>query len=246
MSEPREAMIEVSGLRMELAGRVVLDGVEFQVTRGEIVGLLGPNGAGKTTCLRILTGVLPPSAGVVRIAGHELPAAGPAARRCVGYLPEGAPGYPELRVDEQLRFRAALRGLRRGSARAELDRVCALAGLGAEVRGRLVGHLSKGYRQRLALAEALCGDPPIVILDEPTVGLDPNQIRETRELVQGLGGGHTVLLSTHVLSEVRAICTRVLILHGGKLVADRAVAELGGGEELEAAFASLTAGAGRA
>jgi ABC-2 type transport system ATP-binding protein len=241
VSGAADAMIEVAGLRREFAGAVALDGVSFQVGRGEVVGLLGPNGAGKTTCIRVLTGLLPPTAGRVRIAGLDHLSESLATRRQIGYLPEGAPGYPELRVEEQLRFRAAVRGLRRRARGLELDRVCSLAGLGEEVRHRLVGQLSKGYRQRLALAEALLGDPPLLVLDEPTVGLDPNQIRETRELVRGLGGGHTVLLSTHILPEVAAICTRVLILHRGRLVADQTLESLAtDGTDLESLFVKLT------
>jgi ABC-2 type transport system ATP-binding protein len=220
-------MIEVRELRRCYAGTVALDGVSFSVHRGEVVGLLGPNGAGKTTCMRILACFVPPSAGEVRVAGLDVERQGLAVRRQLGYLPEGVPLYPELRVDEHLAFRARLRGLPRGRRRVEVDRVverCALS----DMRRRVVGQLSRGYRQRLGLADALLGDPPLLILDEPTVGLDPNQIREVRELIRALGGAHTVLLSTHILPEVEAVCDRVLILHHGRLAAEGRVQQLRG------------------
>ena len=220
-------MIQVEDLRRTFSGTVALDGVSFSVSRGEVVGLLGPNGAGKTTCMRILCGFVPPTSGTVRVDGLDVQRHSVEVRRGLGYLPEGVPLYPELRVREHLRFRARLRGLPRKEQQRSMDRVVETCGL-ADVHRRIVGQLSRGYRQRLGLADALLGDPPLLVLDEPTVGLDPNQIREVRELVRRLGKERTVLLSSHILSEVEAVCDRVVIIHQGRLVAQGQVSELHG------------------
>jgi ABC-2 type transport system ATP-binding protein len=195
------------------------------VGRGEIVGLLGPNGAGKTTCLRVLTCFMPPTSGDARVDGLSVRSESREVRRRLGYLPEGVPLYPELRAEEQLRHAAGLRGLARAETRRELSRVVELCGLG-EVRRQLIGTLSRGFRQRVGLAAALLSDPPLLVLDEPTVGLDPNQLREVRELIRSLAGDHTVLLSTHQLREVEAVCSRAAIIDRGRLVASGEVAQL--------------------
>lgn len=218
-------MIEVSELSKSFAGRVALDRVTFSVERGEVVGLLGPNGAGKTTCMRILTAFVAPTAGRVRVDGCDVGSDSLGARRRIGYLPEGAPLYPELRVQEHLGFRAELRGLRRLRRREEVERLLDLCGL-REVRRQLVGTLSRGYRQRLGLAEALLGDPAVLVLDEPTAGLDPNQARDARALLRSLAGERTILVSSHLLGEVEELCGRVLLLHQGKLVAEGDTREL--------------------
>jgi ABC-2 type transport system ATP-binding protein len=211
-------MIEVVHLTKRYPGRVAVDDVSFDVGRGEIVGFLGPNGAGKTTTMRVLTGYLPPTGGTVRVAGYDVVEEGMSVRRRIGYLPEHCPLYPEMRVDEYLRFRGLLKGLRARRVRARLDEVKQLCGL-IDVGRRIIGQLSKGYRQRVGLAESLIHDPELLILDEPTIGLDPNQIRQVRELITNLAQKHTILISTHILQEVEAICRRVLIINRGRIVA---------------------------
>jgi ABC-2 type transport system ATP-binding protein len=195
-----------------------LDGVSFEIGRGEVVGLLGPNGAGKTTMMRILTCFLAPTRGQAVLAGASIADDPRGVRRAVGYLPEAVPLPPEMRVDEYLDFRAALKGVAARARRTAVGEAAELVGLAAR-RRQIVGTLSRGYRQRVGLADALLGRPPILILDEPTVGLDPNQIRETRALIRELGRERTVLLSTHILSEVEAIASRVIILREGRIVA---------------------------
>jgi ABC-2 type transport system ATP-binding protein len=213
-------------------GRVeALSAVSFEVKKGTLVGLLGPNGAGKTTCLRLISGVLFASSGRVVVAGKDVSAHPLAIKGQLGYLPEGAPIYPDSRVHEYLAFRARLKRLPRAKRKTEVQRVMALCGL-EDVARRIVGQLSRGYRQRLGLADALLGDPSLIVLDEPTVGLDPNQLRELRELIRSLADERTVLLSTHVLSEVEAICDHVLIIDRGKLLVsgtlDQLMSEQGG------------------
>jgi gliding motility-associated transport system ATP-binding protein len=237
-------IIQVEGLRKRFGACTALDDVSFEVARGEIVGLLGPNGAGKTTCLRILTCFIAPDAGKVRIDGLDPEASSVEVRRRIGYLPEGAPSYPELRVQETLDYRARLKQIPRAKRATAIARVVEACGLG-EVRSRPVGQLSHGFRRRLGLADALLGEPALLVLDEPTVGLDPNQIRELREVIRALGGAHTVLLSTHVLSEVEAVCTRALVLHRGRVVAQGEVAGLrAGGDRWCRVTARLGAGEG--
>ena len=220
-------MIRIEGLSKTYgrAREPALDGVSFGVARGEIVGLLGPNGAGKSTLMRILTCFLTPTRGTAQLDGHSIAGDTRAVRRSLGYLPEAVPLPPEMRVGEYLGFRAALKGVARGKRRAAIDDAIGAAGLG-DRDAQIIGTLSRGYRQRVGLADALLGRPPILILDEPTVGLDPNQIRDTRDLIKRLGQEHAVLLSTHVLSEVEAVAGRVVILNRGRLVAAETPAAL--------------------
>ncbi len=210
-------MIEVSGLTKRFRDRTAVLDLSFAIPRGEVVGLLGPNGAGKTTTLRLVTGYRPPTAGSIRVAGLDVQEHPLEARRRVGYLPEIPPLYDAMPVRGQLRFAAELKGVERRLLPGEVDRVAALAGVDG-VLDRLTANLSKGFRQRVGIAQALLGDPDVLVLDEPTVGLDPIQIREMRDLVRSLGGRHTVLLSSHLLPEVAMTCTKVLVLNGGRLV----------------------------
>ena len=218
-------MIEVSQLTKDYGTVVAVHDVSFSVGKGEIVGFLGPNGAGKSTTLRVLAGFLGATSGRVRIAGHDIATAPLAARRAIGYMPESAPLYPELRVSEYLLFRARLKEVPRGKLRAAVGGAMERAGV-AHMAGTVIAHLSKGYRQRVALADALVANPPLLILDEPTAGLDPNQIREVRALVKDLGSERTVLLSTHILSEVEATCERALVIDRGRLVAEGTLEQL--------------------
>jgi ABC-2 type transport system ATP-binding protein len=212
-------MIEVERLSKRFGAVRAVDRLTFAVDRGEIVGLLGPNGAGKTTTMRILTTLLPPTSGRARLAGHDVLDAPLEVRRAVGYLPENVPLYTEMRVREYLHFRARLKDVPRARRRAAVNEVMARCRLG-EVEDRILGHLSKGFRQRVGLAEALVHDPDILILDEPTAGLDPIQIREVRGLIRALGDRHTILLSTHTMSEVEAVCARVIIIARGRIAID--------------------------
>jgi ABC-2 type transport system ATP-binding protein len=211
-------MIKVSHLTKRFAGCVAVDDLSFEVTRGEIVGFLGPNGAGKTTTMRILAGFLPASAGQAVVAGHDVLTDSLEVRRRIGYLPENVPLYPEMRVNEYLRFRGRLKGVPRRRLRVRVDEIKERCGL-QEVGRRIIGQLSKGFRQRVGLAESLVNDPELLILDEPTIGLDPNQIRQVRDLIKDLARRHTILLSTHILSEVEVTCRRVLIINRGRIVA---------------------------
>jgi ABC-2 type transport system ATP-binding protein len=210
-------VIEVRHLTKRYGDRVAVSDLSFSVARGEVVGFLGPNGAGKSTTLRMLTGFLEPSAGEVEIAGLNGRTQAIEVKRRVGYMPEAVPLYLEMRVVEYLRYRAELKGVARREIGRNVDKALQLANV-ADVRTRIIGQLSKGYRQRVGLADALVADPPLLILDEPTAGLDPNQIRQVRDLVRALGKEKTVLLSTHILPEVEAICGRVIILDRGRLV----------------------------
>ena len=228
-------MIEVEALSRQYGSRRAVNEVSFRVEPGEIVGFLGPNGAGKTTTLRMLTGYLAPTSGDIRIDGIDAVTDSIRARERLGYMPEGVPLYREMRVFEYLRHRGALK--RVPNLTAAVDRALELAGV-EDVRTRIVGQLSKGYRQRVGLAEALIADPPILILDEPTSGLDPNQVRQFRELVRSFGGKKTVLLSTHILSEVEAVCDRVIIIREGEKVADLRPGDAD--ISLEEVFAELT------
>src|SRR5438105_2234184 len=218
-------MIQVDNLTKYFGPVLAIDHVSFEVDKGEIVGFLGLNGAGKTTTMRILTSYLPATSGIARVAGFDVMTESLDVRRHIGYLPESVPLYPEMRVDEYIHFRAKLKGVdrRQRTVRVEycLDR-CRLR----EVRRRLVGTLSKGYRQRVGLADAMVHDPAILILDEPTSGLDPMQIRETFALIKELGDSHTVLLSTHILPEVEAVCERVIIIAGGRVSFSRTLADI--------------------
>jgi len=218
-------VIEVSNLTKDYGTVVAVRDLTFSVEKGEIVGFLGPNGAGKSTTLRVLSGFLGATSGRVCIAGHDVAQAPLAARRSLGYMPESAPLYPELRVSEYLLFRARLKEVPRGKQNTAIGSAMDRAGV-AHMAGTVIGHLSKGYRQRVALADALVGDPPLLILDEPTAGLDPNQIREVRTLIKGLAGERTILLSTHILSEVEATCERAIVIDRGRLVAEGSIAAL--------------------
>lgn len=209
-------MIKVSNLTKRYVGRTAVDGISFEVGQGEIVGFLGPNGAGKTSTIRILTGYMPATAGTASIAGHDVFSDSLAARSRIGYMPENVPLYEDMRVKEYLRFRAHLKGMRGRDARKGVGEAMDMCGL-TEMRGKMIGALSKGYRQRVGLADALVHKPDLLILDEPTNGLDPNQIRRVRELIKQLGLTHTILISTHILTEVEMTCDRVLILDRGKL-----------------------------
>jgi len=212
-------LVEAHELTRRYGSTVAVDHVSFGIERGEIVGLLGPNGAGKSTTIRMLTGFLPATEGTATVAGCDVRRDPIELHRRVGYMPESNPLYPEMRVSEYLRFRAELKGVprkRRSRRIAECMEMCGAA----DVARQVIGTLSKGYRQRVGLADAMLADPDVLILDEPTIGLDPNQIREVRSLIRGLSGDHTVLLSTHILAEAEAICERVLIIDHGRIVAD--------------------------
>jgi ABC-2 type transport system ATP-binding protein len=218
-------MIEAENLSKDYGTVVAVQNVSFRVGAGEIVGFLGPNGAGKSTTLRILAGFLGATSGSVRIDGHDVAREPLLAKRKLGYMPEAAPLYPEMRVDEYLTFRASAKRVARSARKAAVRRAMELARVN-DMQGTLIAHLSKGYRQRVALADALVASPPLLILDEPTAGLDPNQIRETRRVIRDLGKTHTILLSTHILSEVESTCDRALVIDRGKLVAEGTLAEL--------------------
>jgi ABC-2 type transport system ATP-binding protein len=222
-------MIHVDKLTKYFGPVLAVDHVSFEVAQGEIVGLLGLNGAGKTTTMRILTTYLPATSGVARMAGFDVRTESLEVRKRIGYLPENVPLYTEMRVEEYLTFRAKLRGLSRKDRLERLE-YCLERCRIREVRRRLVGTLSKGYRQRVGLADAMVHDPPILILDEPTHGLDPVQIRETLALIRELGEERTILLSTHILAEIEAICSRVLIIHRGRLGSDKKLSELEAGD----------------
>ncbi len=211
-------MIHVDHLSKRYGATEAVRDLSFHVAPGEILGFLGPNGAGKTTTLRMITGFLPATAGTVTVGGKEIFDDPTAVKRQIGYLPENPPLYPELTVTEQLTFAARLKGVARRQRPAAVDEAVARAGL-TQVRKRLIANLSKGYRQRVGLGQALVGSPPVLILDEPTVGLDPKQIIEIRDLIRALAGDHTVVLSSHILPEVRATCERVVIIHQGRVVA---------------------------
>ena len=209
-------MIEVSHLTKRYGSHLALDDLSFTIPEGQIYGLLGPNGAGKSTTMNILTGCLAATSGRVRIDGVDIFEDPMAAKKHLGYLPELPPLYMDRTPEEYLRFVARAKGI--GEVRGELERVMALTQI-TDVKDRLIRNLSKGYRQRVGIAQAILGDPDIIILDEPTVGLDPRQITEIRELIQKLGENKTVILSSHILSEVQAVCDSILILSRGKLVA---------------------------
>ena len=219
-------MIEVSHLSKNYGSRPAVKDLSFTVGDGQIFGLLGPNGAGKSTIMNILTGYIAPTSGEVKVAGFSLPEQAQQAKACVGYLPEQPPLYPEMTVQEYLDFASELKGVRRAERKEQVRRAARRTGL-EEVLPRLIRSLSKGYRQRVGIAQALLGSPKLIILDEPTVGLDPAQVIEIRKLIRELGKAHTVILSSHILSEVQAVCSQVLILAKGRLVAVGAPDELG-------------------
>jgi ABC-2 type transport system ATP-binding protein len=212
------AMIEVTELTKRYAGHTAVAGISFAVARGEIVGLLGPNGAGKSTTMRILAGFLPGTSGTVRVAGFDVFHQSDEVRRRIGYMPENNPLYPDMRVREYLKFRARLKGLGWRRSRERVATVMEQCGL-TDVDRRIIGQLSKGYKQRVGLADALVHEPELIILDEPTIGLDPHQIRAVRQLIKNLAHEHTVLISTHILPEAEMTCNRMLILYDGKILA---------------------------
>jgi ABC-2 type transport system ATP-binding protein len=218
-------MIEAKNLSKSYGAVEAVRDISFRVDEGTVTGFLGPNGAGKSTTLRMLSGYLAPTAGTVTIAGHDIDAERLEALRHIGYMPETSPLYVEMKVREYLSFRAELKRVPRAKRRADVDRALELARV-ADFAGVTIGHLSKGYRQRVGLADALLGSPRLLILDEPTAGLDPNQIREVRALIESLAGDHTVLLSTHILSEVEAVCSRAIVIAKGKLVAEGPLAQI--------------------
>ena len=233
-------MIQVSHLTKVYGRRTAVQDLSFTVEDGQICGLLGPNVAGKSTVMNILTGYIAPTSGSVSVEGHPLPEEAAAARACVGYLPETPPLYPDMTVAEYLRFAAELKGVRRAGRAAAVAAAARRTGV-EDVLPRLIRSLSKGYRQRVGIAQALLSDPKVIILDEPTVGLDPAQVTGIRRLIQQLGHKHTVILSSHILSEVQAVCSRVLILSHGVLAADGTLEELtAGGRSLEQVFLELT------
>jgi ABC-2 type transport system ATP-binding protein len=234
-------MIEVRGLTKRYRDHLAVEELSFDVAKGEIVGFLGPNGAGKSTTMRILSGYMPASAGTVKISGIDVFDEPLQVKKRVGYLPEIPPVYLDMTVDEYLRFVARIKGVS-GSLKEEVGRVAKLAGVD-HIIGRLIRNVSKGYRQRVGIAQALLKDPDVLILDEPTVGLDPIQIEQVRELILTLGrsGRHTIILSTHILSEVKATCDRIIMIAGGHIVADDkiGVLEKQHGLPLEGIFTKL-------
>jgi len=213
-----DIMIEVENLTKRYAGKTAVEDVSFTVGRGEIVALLGPNGAGKSTTMRILSCFMPATSGLARVAGLDVATHADEVRRRIGYMPENNPLHQDMRVREYLRFRARLKGLGHSRARQRAESVMAQCGL-AEAGRRIIGQLSKGFRQRVGLADALVHEPDLIILDEPTIGLDPSQIRAVRQLIKDLGRRHTVLLSSHILPEVELTCNRVLIMREGRILA---------------------------
>ncbi len=218
-------MIEVDRVTKFFGPVLAVNDISFEVQAGEIVGFLGPNGAGKSTTIRILTSYLPASTGIARVAGIDVMTQSMDVRRNIGYLPESVPLYPEMRVEEYLTYRAKLKGVPRKDRPKRVE-YCLERCRIREVRRRLIGTLSKGYRQRVGLADAMVHDPPILILDEPTVGLDPVQIQQTLSLIRELGQAHTILLSTHILAEVEEVCKRVIIINSGRIGLDRRLEEL--------------------
>ncbi len=221
-------MIKVEDLTKKYSGVVAVNGLNFSVGTGDVVGFLGPNGAGKSTTMRILAGYIPATSGRVSVAGFDIFQESLEARRRIGYLPENVPLYPEMRVSEYLRYRADLKGVKPRFIRSRVADAVEQCGL-QDMFVRIIGNLSKGYRQRVGLADTLVHEPDILILDEPTIGLDPTQIRQVRELIRTLSKRHTILLSTHILSEVEAICQRVLIIARGEIQASGTVDSLVGG-----------------
>jgi ABC-2 type transport system ATP-binding protein len=226
-------VINVSQLTKVYGTTLAVDKVSFEVPKGQIVGFLGPNGAGKSTTLRMLTCYLPPTSGGATINGFDIFHQSEKVRENLGYLPENVPLYTEMRVEEYLDFRGRLRKMSRDERRKRIDYVLEHCWL-TDVRRKVIGHLSKGYRQRVGLADALLHNPPVLILDEPTVGLDPSQIRESRKLIKSLGGEHTVMLSTHILPEVEAVCDRAIVIAGGRIVAQGSPDELRASRRMQA------------
>jgi len=229
-------MIEVEGLTKYFGNFPAITDVTFQVEKGEVLGFLGPNGAGKSTTMKIVTGFMPPTSGTVKVADHDIISDSLEARRQIGYLPETVPLYTDMSVKDYLAFMGSLRGMSKDYIRRRVDAVIDICHV-EDYRNTLIGRLSKGYRQRVGLAQAILHEPNILVLDEPTIGIDPIQVVETRELIKGLGGEHTLILSTHILPEVSMICGRVIIIHEGRIVAvdkpENLASALQGGERIE-------------
>ena len=228
-------MIEVHDLTKRYGDRDAVKGITFSADRGQVLGFLGPNGAGKTTTMRMLTGFLPPSSGTARIAGFDIFKESHEVRRRIGYLPENPPLYPDMTVRAYLTFVARLKGVARARVKSACDDVIERTGLG-NVAGRLLAHLSKGYKQRAGLAQALIHDPEVLVLDEPTIGLDPRQIIEIRQLIKTLSGDRTVILSTHILPEVAQVCDKVVIINDGRIACEDTIANLTRDATLEEVF----------
>jgi ABC-2 type transport system ATP-binding protein len=228
-------MIEVKNLTKTYGDFVAVEDVSFKAEAGQILGFLGPNGAGKTTTMRIITGFMPATSGTVLIDGLDIFTQSLEARRRIGYLPESPPLYGDMRVEDYLRFVGRLRGVARDQLPEALERVLKFCGI-EDVAHRICGQLSKGYRQRVGLAQALIHDPPVLVLDEPTIGLDPRQIREIRSLIRGLAAQRTIVLSTHILPEVSQICDRVVIISEGHVVLEENIKQLPAGVSLEDVF----------
>jgi gliding motility-associated transport system ATP-binding protein len=243
IDESRPAMIEADGLSKFYGDFAAIQDVSFKIRQGEVVAFLGPNGAGKSTTMKLLTGYLSPSAGVARIAGHDMGSDRLAGATKLGYLPENGPLYPDMTPRSLLEFFADARGLTGAYRQERIASVIELCALGSVI-GKAIGKLSKGYRQRVGMAQVLLHEPDVLILDEPTAGLDPNQIREVRDNIRRLGQSKTILLSTHILQEVEAMCSRVLFINEGRLKFDGTPAELTqDGKGLDVHFYELTSGA---
>src|ERR1700755_2148749 len=236
------ALIEIEGLTKRFGGFTAVNNVSFTVRRGEVLGFLGPNGAGKSTTMRMLAGFMIPTSGSARIEGHDVQTDGVAARRVLGFLPEGAPTYPEMSVEGFLRFCARVRGFTGSNLADKVDHALGLTTLRG-VRLQPVETLSKGFKRRVGLAQALLHDPPVLVLDEPTDGLDPNQKREVRGLIERMAPHKAIVISTHILEEVAAVCSRAIIIAGGRIVADatpRGLEERHASGRLEEVFRMLT------
>ncbi len=238
MTNKETNLIEADGLSKTWGDVTAVAPLSFRVAAGEVVGFLGPNGAGKTTTMRMLTTFLPPTSGTARVGGHDVVTDAPGVRRLIGYLPETPPLYDEMRIEAYLRFVAELKGVERRRLAERIDWTLESCGL-TERRRQVIGTLSKGFRQRVGIGQAVIHDPRVLILDEPTSGLDPNQILEIRQLVRELAASRTILLSTHILQEITGVCTRVMVIHRGRLVHDAPLSET---ENLEQTFIELTTG----
>jgi ABC-2 type transport system ATP-binding protein len=232
-------MIEVEGLTKRYGDFTAVENISFRVEKGEIVAFLGPNGAGKTTTMRVITGFLPATEGTVSVSGFDVFEESMQVKKRIGYLPEHPPVYNDMTVGEYLKFVAKIKGVARGDRSGAMERVMRRCGLKGTER-KLIGKMSKGYKQRVGLAQAMIHNPDVLILDEPTIGLDPKQIIEIRELIKSLSKEHTIILSTHILQEVTMICQRVLIIHQGRIVADDTLESLTAQETLESMFLKHT------
>jgi ABC-2 type transport system ATP-binding protein len=232
-------MIRVEGVTKRYGDVTAIEDISFHVEKGDIVGFLGPNGAGKTTTMRIITGFLPSTEGTVKVSGHDIFEKPMEVKKRIGYLPEHPPVYADMTVEGYLKFVAKIKGVSRSARAAAMDRAITQCGL-KEARNTIIGKLSKGYRQRVGLAQAMIHHPEVLILDEPTIGLDPKQIIEIRELIKSLAGEQTIILSTHILPEVTMICQRCLIIDQGRIVADDSLENLTAQESLESVFLKLT------